>query len=396
MKRLILITVVLMIFVDMKAQDKFEFSGYVKSLQTVIDPVDLQIPQAKEQIYTDNLLHNRLNFAYYPSDKLTLVLEGRNRLMYGELVKLMNAFTGNGDAYARMLSKDDGYLDLSESLFHGHGYIFHSMIDRMYVDFVGGDWQIRAGRQRINWGVNMVWNPNDIFNTFNYFDFDYEERPGTDAVKVQYYTGAASSAELVWQAGESRDEMALAGMYRFNKLGFDWQILGGYMRDDAVIGAGWSGHIKGAGFRGEATWFQHKGNICDTTGQMVASVSADYMFTNSFYIHGALLYNSKGTTAKANRQILFMNVEDLSVKSLTPSRAEIFFQMSYPLSPLLNADVATIYNPYDGSWFTGPSITYSLAQNVDAMFTSQLFFGDKGTEYGDVGQLYYLRLKWSF
>ncbi len=395
MKRLILITVLLLVFLNLKAQDKFEFSGYVKSLQTVIDPVDLQIPLAKQQLYTDNLIHNRLNFAYYPSDKITLVLEGRNRLMYGELVKLMNTYSGSGDAYARMLSKDAGYLDLSESVFHDHGYIVHSMIDRMYIDFTSGNWQVRAGRQRINWGINLVWNPNDIFNTFNYFDFDYEERPGTDAVKVQYYTGAASSAEMVWQAGESWDEMALAGMYRFNKLGFDWQVLGGYMRHDAVLGTGWSGHIGGAGFRGEATWFQHEANF-DTTGQMVASVSADYMFSNSLYIHGAVLYNSLGSTGKANRQLLFMNVEDLSVKTLTPSRAELFFQMSYPLTPLLSADVATIYNPYDGSWFTGPSVTYSLAQNVDAMLSSQLFFGDKGTEYGDVGQLYYLRLKWSF
>ncbi|HVB02111.1 MAG TPA: hypothetical protein VNE41_00190, partial [Chitinophagaceae bacterium] len=27
----------------------------------------------------------------------------------------------------------------------------------------------RLGKQRINWGKTLVWNPNDWFNTFNLF-----------------------------------------------------------------------------------------------------------------------------------------------------------------------------------------------------------------------------------
>ena len=395
MKRWIVIIMILTIAYGVNAQtENVEFSGYIKSLQTVINPNDQTFLQ--DEIFTDNLLHNRLNFAYYPNNQLNFVLEGRNRLMYGELIKLMNGLGSSENSYAKMLNRDDGFLDLSESIFYGNGYILHSMVDRMYVDYTINNWHFRAGRQRINWGINMIWNPNDIFNTFNYFDFDYEERPGTDAMKVQYYTSPASSAELIWQAGENWDEMALAGMYRFNKLGFDWQFLGGYMRKDAVLGAGWSGSIRGAGFRGEATWFQHEANLKDTTGQMVASISVDYMFPNSFYLSGGFLYNSEGTTGEATRPLMFMNSQDLSVKTLTPSRAETYLQMSYPITPLLKANLSTIYNPFDKSWFSGPSVTYSLKQNLDVMFRSQLFFGKENTEYGDVGQLYYLRLKYNF
>lgn len=391
-----LIIAAVLISTNLSAQnDKFEFNGYLKNLQTGIYPEDHTLMQ--NELITDNLLHNRLNFAYYPDAKWSLVLQGRNRFMYGEMVKLMNSFTATtGESYAEMLSQDNGFFDLSESILSDNGYILHTMVDRMYVDFVSGQWQVRAGRQRLNWGISMVWNPNDIFNTFNYFDFDYEERPGTDALKVQYYTGAASSAELVWQAGKNWDEMALGALYRFNKFGFDWQVLGGYMRDDAVFGAGWSGNIGGAGFRGEATWFQHKGNFADTAGQIVASVSADYMFDNSLYLSTGLLFNNQGTTGKAARPLLFINNQDLSAKTLTPSKTELFFQISYPFTPLLSADFSAIVNPFDGSWYSGPALTYSLAQNIDAMLSSQLFFGDKGTEYGDVGQLFYLRIKWSF
>ncbi|MFW6019584.1 MAG: hypothetical protein ACOCPM_03300 [Bacteroidales bacterium] len=395
MKQGVLVILLLALSFKMNAQSEdLEFSGYIKSLQTVIDPAEQAL--FGDAIFTDNLLHNRLNFAYYPNDQLNFTIKGRNRLMFGELVKLMNGLGNSGNSYAEMLSKDDGYFDLSESLFSGNGYIFHSMIDRMYVDYTVNNWHFRAGRQRINWGINMIWNPNDIFNTFNYFDFDYEERPGTDAMKVQYYTGSASSAELIWQAGKDWDDMALAGMYRFNKFGYDWQFLGGYKRRDAVIGAGWTGHIGGAGFRGEATWFQHEAKLTDTSGQLVASVSADYMFSNSLYLNAGVLYNSEGTTGKASRPMMFMSNQDLSVKTLTPSKAETYLQASYPLTPLLNVDISTIFNPFDGSWFSGPTVTYSLDQDLDVMATSQLFFGEENTEYGDVGQLYYLRLKYSF
>ncbi|MFO8055529.1 MAG: hypothetical protein R6U19_10260, partial [Bacteroidales bacterium] len=215
MKRWIVIIMLFTLTVNGNAQtEDIEFSGYIKSLQTVIDPGRQAI--FPDEIFTDNLLHNRLNLAYYPGNQLYFVLEGRNRLLFGELVKLMNGAGTSENSYARMLNRDAGYFDLSESLLYGNGYIFHSMVDRLYVDYTFSNWHFRAGRQRINWGINMIWNPNDIFNTFNYFDFDYEERPGTDAVKAQYYTSPASSVEIIWQAGKDWDEMAVVGMYRFN------------------------------------------------------------------------------------------------------------------------------------------------------------------------------------
>lgn len=44
----------------------------------------------------------------------------------------------------------------------------------------------------------MAWNPNDWFNTYNYFDFDYEERPGTDAIRVRVYFKDGMSS-LMWR-----------------------------------------------------------------------------------------------------------------------------------------------------------------------------------------------------
>ncbi|MDZ7777778.1 MAG: hypothetical protein U5L09_20265 [Bacteroidales bacterium] len=291
--------------------DKISLNGYIKSMQTVYAPEENTLLQ--QDILSDNLIHNRLNFRYYATPELTVALEARNRFMYGEIVRL---FPDYGD----MLDEDPGFLDLSKTIASGDGYALHTMIDRFYMDYVKGDFQTRIGRQRINWGINMVWNPNDVFNTFNYFDFDYEERPGTDAVKLQYYTGVASSAQLVYRPADSMQATALAGMYKLNKWGYDFQFLGGYINEDLVAGGGWSGNIGNAGFRGEATYFRDNENFADTTGQLVASISADYMFRSSFYLHAGLLYNSKGTTGDASREGLLLQNQDLSVKTLTPAK----------------------------------------------------------------------------
>ncbi len=356
--------------------------GYLKFMQTIY------YQDFDKQWLTDNLIHNRLNFGFYPTDHFHAVLELRNRIFYGQFVETI-------PNYAELIDRNTGFLDLSAILFQGDSYFFHTTIDRAYFDVIFGKLQIRAGRQRINWSQNLIWNPNDIFNAYSYFDFDYEERPGTDAVKIQYYTGLTSNAELVYEAADELKKMSFAGMYRFNKLGYDFQLLGGYVKNDWVIGTGWSGQIGGAGFRGEASYFYTNDSSIRDRDQLIVSVSGDYTFKNSLYIHAGMIFNSDGARGKApfNESIFFT---DLSARNLTPAVSEIVAQVSYPFTPLINGSAAGIMNPQDKSFFFGPSFTFSLKDNLELMLMGQVFAGSDGTEYGDIGKLLYWRLKWSF
>ena len=64
------------------AQDEaFSFKGYVKSLNTVI------LPNGSDTWLFDNLLHNRLSAKWYASRNLTVNVEARTRLFYGESVQ---------------------------------------------------------------------------------------------------------------------------------------------------------------------------------------------------------------------------------------------------------------------------------------------------------------------
>ncbi len=377
----------LLLSVNAISQEKnWVINGYIKDMAMYYKPA-IKMEGLDVDYLASNMVHNRLNFKWYASPKLTIALEARNRLFFGQMIKEL-------PMYKSTIDIDNGFVDLSAVMASGNGWFLHSILDRAWIDYTSGNWQIRVGRQRINWGINMVWNPNDIFNSFSYFDFDYEERPGTDAVKIQYYTGVTSSAELVYKIGRNADETAIAGMYRFSQWNYDFQFFSGLVGNDFILGTGWAGDINGAGFRGEVSWFIPKEKNNGSQEALVASISADYTFKNSLYIHSGLLFNSHGAEGKAGGRSFFE--QNLSAKMLSLAKYSVFAQTSFPVTPLFSVNVTGMFNPLDYSSFLGPAITYSLGDNLELMLQGQIFTGDTSTEYGDYGKAAFARLKWAF
>lgn len=364
--------------------EKLFLKGYVKYLHTVY------IPENSDLWLIGNLLHNRVDLRWFPSDLFTLVAGLRTRFAYGDFVKYDPGYEDN-------LRKNPGYFTLSTILFKGKSYVLHAGFDRLYGNFTSDKWNIKLGRHRINWGMNLVWNPNDWFNTFSYLDFDYEERPGTDGISVHYYTGAASSLETAFKIFDDIDEVAIAARYVFNARGFDFQFLCGMAQTDFAIGAGWSGQILGGAFRGEISYFHPKNNFTDTTGTCVASISGDYTFPNQIYLQISTLVNSSGKTKNASiHPLTTIPADQNSVKYLTPALIDLFAQISYPFTPLINGNLSCIFNPADLSGIVNPMLSVSLTDNIDVSFIGQIFWGKQNTEYGKKGALLFGRLRWSF
>jgi len=67
-------------------ESKVSLNGYVKELYMFYSP-ETPIPGFDANNLGMNILHNRLNFKWYTSSKFTTVVEMRNRLMFGNLVK---------------------------------------------------------------------------------------------------------------------------------------------------------------------------------------------------------------------------------------------------------------------------------------------------------------------
>lgn len=364
--------------------ERIALNGYLKFLQTV------QFREVDENWVTDNVFHNRLNFKWYPVSSLTVTAELRTRLFYGETVKTF-------PQYPDLVNNDDGYVaDLSAVLSQGNSYFVHAIMDRFNVDWSKGKWQVKVGRQRINWGQNFVWNPNDVFNAYSFFDFDYEERPGSDAALVRYYTSATSSIEFAAAFSKDKREHKIAAMYRWNRSDYDFQVLAGKVGLDYAIGGGWSGAIGGAGFKGEITWLEPADDILSGTGALVAAVSGDYTFDNSLFVHSEIIYNSDAQQASLGGVGLNVPGGSRSPRSLTFTEWSWFNEGSYQITPLLKAGLYSIYYPGDRSVFLGPNTELSISDNVYLLFMGQLFFGSADSIYADLGYFNYLRLKWNF
>lgn len=358
---------------------KILFNGYITNMQSAI------IGDWKGSWITDNQIHNRLNFKWFVSNSFTFNVDMRNRFIYGESIK-------NIPGYPSLIDNEQGWLDLSDNIFEEESFLFHSTIDRLWLDFSKGNFQIRAGRQRINWGQNMMWNPNDIFNAYSFFDFDYPEKPGSDAIRFQYYTGVSSLVEAAVKIDQS-DNITAAGMFKFSKWKYDIQFLGGILNsEDYVLGAGWSGDIRGAGFRGEATYFHPKESYNDTSGFLMLGLSADYTFRNSIYILGEFLYSGYDFSVVNFSDFYFM---PLSVKTLSFTDYTLAVQVSYPFTPLLSGTVSSLYYPSMDGLFLGPTLDLSLKDNLSLSVLGQYFNGKFTNKREDLG-FAFVRLKWNF
>lgn len=370
--------------------DKVALSGYVKNMQTVIF-FNNSYPNAQQTAFTDTvfldqLIHQRLNLNWYINDKFTLKAGWRNRIFLGDFVR-------STPGYAEQVDKaSNDYLNLSVLVIDNPSVVWHSVLDRLYLQYSSGDWEVRLGRQRVNWGINTVWNPNDIFNAFSFTDFDYEERPGSDAIRVKYYTGISSSIEVAAKAADNINEAVIAGLWKFNKWNYDFQLLGGYAKDDIVLGTGWAGNLKNAGFKGEFSWFTPL-NDKNEKDAFTATIGVDYSFANSLYLNGGALYNSMGSS-RGDASTLFSF--ELSAKNLYPYEWAFFGSASYPFTPLINGGLAVIYSPVKSrALFLNPTLTLSIKENWDLDLIGQIVF-DKKEKYGSSLQAAFLRLKFSY
>lgn len=360
----------------------YTLGGYLQTLEMV------WVPKNTSQWLTMNTISNRIDFRWYPNDKIETYVGMRNIVSYGQIPF---------DFYPYMADlsvKDNGKLDLTRLVAKDSAYFLTSNIDRAYFQYTNDKFELIVGRQRINWGINLVWTPNDIFNSSNYFDFDYVERPGSDAILAQYYTGTTSSVQFAIKMDKD-NKTTYAALYRFNNWDYDFQVLAGVMRDDVVLGAGWAGQIGGAGFVGEGSYFKNK-NHSDSSGVFVASATFNYSFKKGLFLQAALLFNSAGTTQNAGQETMFALDKEISAKTFTRAKISTFLQASIPLSPLINASISAILNPNDKSGYIGPSIDISLSENIGFMLMGQLFIGNTGSEFGGYGSMLFSRLKWSF
>lgn len=381
-KHLILIFISLFFIFPVFAQEKSSpvtLNGYLTTMQSAM------FDTISNPIIYENLLHNRLNFKGYISSNITLAAELRNRLITGDMVRSYNG-------YSDMIGTDEGWIDMSWNIMDENSFFLNTTVDRIWLDLNFSKFQVRIGRQRINWGQTFVWNPNDIFNAYSFFDFDYVERPGSDAVRLQYYPTFSSTLEIAAKI-DSEDDITAAGLYRFNKWGYDIQFLAAYSNSsDIVAGIGWSGSIKSVSFRGEGSWFRPADNFRDTSGTVIITAGLDKIFENNSIAQIQVMYCNNPLELNNFNSFYSGN---LSAKDLAFSEFSAFGQFTWAVTPLLNLSLSAMWFPDLNGYFAGPSVDYSMAENIDASIFWQHFNAEMGGAKTRIN-LGFLRVKYSF
>lgn len=353
--------------------------GYASWLHTAM------FEKPSDDWVNSSMLHNRLNFKAYAGSNFTFALEIRNRFVTGDMVRF-------DPTYVPGLSADPGWADLSWNISKGNSYVVNMMVDRAYVDFTAGRLQVRAGRQRINWSQAMIWNPNDIFNTYSFFDFDYVERPGSDALRLTYSTGASSSVETAVKV-DAGNRITAAALGRFSVLNTDLQFLAGVTDNEFfTVGTGWSGAIGSVSLRGEATLFTPLKASDGGESNFIATAGIDKAFSDKVTTLVQVMYSSNPVDL-AGFDDLYGG--GLTARQLAFSEFSAAAQVSYSPLPLLNISLSAIWFPDLEGYYAGPSIDFSLAENVDFALLWQHFNSTIASQEMRIN-LGFIRIRYSF
>jgi len=352
---------------------------------------------------TDHLLQSRLNSRWYISDNWSFAAEGRLMILFGNSLQKV-------PGYKQSVFSNTGAVNLVCTLWDEKQSLAFAEPDRLYIDRNIGKWQITLGRQRITWGTSLVWNITDVFNPADIFDLDYEEKPGADAVRLQYFTGAVGRLEFAAKAGKTEQETALAGLWLVNAAGYDFVFSGGLQGGRLYLGSAWVGDIYGAGFRGEIKFMRNEDNSPATGIEsrfdypgysfpnrydnhwISAVLSADYTFENSLYLHTEVLYQSLGVSGNS----AFYRSLAPSFYMFSAARRLVFQEVAMDITPLLRGSVFAIYNPDEHSVIYVPTLTWSVRTNWDLYFAALLPEAKPDNEYSYLKHLVLTRVQYSF
>ena len=332
------------------------------------------------------LIHHRVSMTADFSSGVSGRVDLRNRIMSGSLMRKTPGF-------ADLTDPRQGLVDLSVRWVDQRNVLVLSEIDRAQINWSRDRWELTAGRQRINWGINNIWNPNDLFNTYNFLDFDYEERPGADAIRFRYFGKREQTIEVAYMPGKTSGEHVGAMLYRFNRKGFDHQLISGIHHRDLVLGTAWAGSIGETGFKGEWSYFHPIQRFSDTSGILSGSLMFDRTFRENQYISASLWYTNR--PAGMGGSLLNSNMR-LTPKSLFPYKFAMHAAYVKSFGSGFAFTASIVFAPERSTFIILPSLSREIAASWDVDLTLQTLFAHNTGSFAMKGAAAFLRLKHSF
>lgn len=363
---------------SLSVEKKLSLNGFINYLKTT------ETDKHFNSTTYGNLIHNRINIKWKPTTKIKAVAEIRNRIFWGEMIKSTPYFS-------TLLKNENELLNLRKVLINNNSIVLHTNIERLYFDFADKNWSVRIGRQRINWGMTTTWNPNDIFNTYNFLDFDYEERTGMDGIDIYYKNKESFNIELSYANAGKKNGNVAAIKYGLNKWNYDFQLITGWYHEQPTFGVGWAGNIDKYGFKGEIQYFLP---IKDSIQNLNIKIEFDQIFKNNWYVNAGVLISNQGIDYPIK------NWDSINFKStpkiLTPNKWNLTISVIKEISPLWSYQIGCIYSPGTNMLVLYPSSQYEIYKNLVASLVWQSFYTETDSIFMLFKNNFLFRIKWNF
>ncbi len=269
---------------------------------------------------------------------------------------------------------------------YGNGEVF-GRLHRFNVGYADEKHHVVLGLQKITMGVGRIWTPTDLFNPRNPLALEPDQIYGNFSLSYTYALDELSQAMVV-VAKRHDGSYKYAGRIKGN-INIGDVALDVYSSNDAEMFAyELEGNLFNTGIEWRSEGGYYKDKLLDKNFYQTI-LGIDYGFVNGLTVMAEWLHSSE--TYKAD-DILNYQESSLSYNRHLSSDY-VGASAYYDFNLLYNGALSMIYSPEDQSSFISPLITYSISDDASLSAGAMLYTGDDESEFGNIGNSYYLRLK---
>lgn len=277
--------------------------------------------------------------------------------------------------------------DLTWDWNSGHVLSAQGQIDRLFLQWDQGDSLLTLGRQAVGFGRISLVSPLDVIAPFPPTALESEIRPGSDALRMQYFYGVVGevSATLVF-ADRIKRSSAVAGLV--NHVGeTDILLLCGYLRNRLLAGIGLAGQLGGLGWTLEWAGYEtadREVERADLQQQFnITGAEIEYRFPFDLVVQLEYLYNGAGAGQPAEYPGVVQSAAFREGLSYFLGEQYLLVSLAYELTPLLHLSTLYIDNLEDHSHLLRPLLNVSLGDNASLeLFSSHVSGAEARVEEG--------------
>ncbi|MEW6456056.1 MAG: hypothetical protein AB1410_04995 [Acidobacteriota bacterium] len=246
-------------------------------------------------------------------------------------------------------------------LYKGNQLKVYHFFDKLSLSYKTEKFIFGMGRERIPWGKAKLFSVLDMFNPYNPFSLEKEEKQGVNSLRIQYYFTGFSWVESVYVRRNGRNYYGSAVFFSSGHTDINFCIFS--ITGEMIYGAAFEGSKGRFVFRGELAVKKEKKSLMSDL-----SIGADYQLSSKIYLIGEY-FSSDGSELYPKGKV-FVIIGDYQISALSriqfgyfntsPGNGNfLFLRFSYDISKNLDTHIGFLYSKAGSSAWQFPKIAYA-------------------------------------